>query len=205
SSTLNRSALLRAVTTTGETSACTATGYSWRFTRVANCDGTAIPGQTPVVYTSTGVYLSLYVPFPNGTYPLPNIGYWKVEIAPIFSYGIGSYGPAQIIQVNNTASSSMLPEVAQSDERTEYIESVANVYPNPGNGDRVVVATGTDAVITNWNVIDELGRRVEGYRVDSADGMRYELSFDTALANGLYYISWMEDGEMKSERWMVSR
>ena len=99
----------------------------------------------------------------------------------------------------------MLPEVAQSDERIEDMESIANVYPNPGNGERVVVSTNTDAVITNWNVIDEVGRKVEGYRVDSADGMRYEFTFTNTLANGLYYISWMENGEMKSERWMVSK
>jgi hypothetical protein len=203
--TLNRSSLLRAVTTTGQSSACSAVSYNFRFTRVADCAGTAIPGEVPFVRSSSSTYLSLNVAFPNGTFPMPNIGYWKVEIAPVFSYGATAYGPSQTIKVNNTAASMMLPEVAQSEERMDVMESMATVYPNPGNGQHVVVSTDTESVVTNWNVIDELGRKVEGYSIISMDGSRYEVSFPNTLANGLYYISWFADGEVKSVRWLVAK
>jgi hypothetical protein len=203
--TLNRSALLRAVTTTGQSSACTAVSYNFRFTRVADCAGTAIPGETPFVVSSNSTYLSLYVPFPNSTYPLPNLGYWKVEIAPVFSYGATAYGPARVIQVNNTASSMMLPETADLDERIETEDAIFGVYPNPGNGDYAIVVTNTDAMVTNWNVVDELGRKVEGYHILSAGPGRYEIRFANSLANGLYYISWISEEEVSSVRWLVSR
>jgi hypothetical protein len=147
----------------------------------------------------------LYTAFPNGSFPLPNLGYWKVEIAPVFSYGAMGYGPSQIIQVNNTASSAMLPEVAHSDERRIEDEMIVSVYPNPGDGKRVVVSSNSESIITNWSVMDELGRKVEGYVVRPLDGARYELVFDRAQANGLYFISWYANEEVSSARWMVAR
>jgi hypothetical protein len=203
--TLNRSALLRAVTTTGQSSACSATSYNFRFTRVADCAGTAIPGQTSFVVSSTSTWLSLNVPFPNSTYPLPNLGYWKVEIAPVFAYGATAYGPAQIIQVNNTGASPMAPETGNWEERLSLSSESLSVYPNPGNGDYAVVQIDSDEGVTNWSVIDELGRRVEGYQVSPIDANRYEIRFANSIANGLYFISCVSNGEVKSVRWLVSR
>jgi hypothetical protein len=115
------------------------------------------------------------------------------------------YGPSQIIQVNNTASSTMLPEVSPSQERSMEEEVIASIYPNPGDGKRVVVSTNSESIITNWSVMDELGRKVEGYQVRPLDGARYELVFDRAQANGLYFISWYANEEVSSARWMVAR
>jgi hypothetical protein len=205
SSTLNRSAYLRAVPSTGSSQACSATGYNFRFTRVADCAGTAIPGESPFVVSSTSAFLLLYTPFPNSTYPLPNLGYWKVEIAPVFSYGATAYGPAQIIQVNNTGASPMEPQTDNPSERMSMSAEMLSVYPNPGNGDYAVVQIDNESVISNWNIIDELGRRVEGYQVLPIDGNRYELRFNSSIANGLYYISCVSNGEVRSVRWLVSR
>jgi hypothetical protein len=203
--TLNRSALLRAVTTTGASSACSAIGYNFRFTRVADCAGTAMSGVTPFVVSTTGTYLSLNAAFPNGVFPLPNLGYWKVEIAPVFSYGATAYGPAQIIQVNNTGASPMAPETGNPEERLTLSSELLSVYPNPGNGDYAVVQIDSETAITNWSVIDELGRRVEGYQVLPIDANRFEIRFAQSIANGLYFISCVSNGEVKSVRWLVSR
>jgi hypothetical protein len=205
SATLNRSALLRAVTTTGQSSACSAISYNFRFTRVADCAGTVLSGVTPFVVNTTGTYLSLYAAFPNGVFPLPNLGYWKVEIAPVFSYGATAYGPAQIIQVNNTGASPMAPETGNSEERLSLSSESLSVYPNPGNGDYAVVQLDSDEGVTNWSVIDELGRRVEGHQVSPIDANRYEIRFAHSIANGLYFISCVSNGEVKSVRWLVSR
>jgi hypothetical protein len=128
-----------------------------------------------------------------------------VEIAPVFSYAATAYGPSQIIKVNNTAASMMLPEVAESEDRMDMMDAVASVYPNPSNGQFVIVSTETESVVTNWSVIDELGRKVEGYSIISMDGTRYEVSFSNTLANGLYYISWFADGEMKNVRLLIAK
>jgi hypothetical protein len=203
--TLFRSTYLSAVPVTGNSNACGATSYNYRFTRVADCAGTAIPGVTPFVVSSTSAYLSLYAAFPNGIYPLPNLGYWKVEIAPVFSYGATTYGPARVIQVNNTATSTMLPEGAIASERTEELDATSELYPNPGDGGRVIVVAPSEMPITQWAVFDELGRKVEGYHVIPMDGTRYEFVFDQPLAGGLYYISWLADGEMQHRKWTVSK
>jgi hypothetical protein len=203
--TLNRSSSLRAVATNGQSLACSAISYNYRFTRVADCAGTAISGVTPFVVSSTSTYLSLYVAFPNGIYPLPNLGYWKVEIAPVFSYGATAYGPSRVIQVNNTAASAMLPEIAETQERSEAFEGSVSIYPNPGDGQRVMVSTDTESVITQWSVTDELGRKVEGYQVIPMDGSRYELSFNNTLANGLYFVAWESQGQRRNMKWLVNR
>ena len=201
--TLNRSSWLRVVTTTGQSNACTAVSYNFRFTRVADCAATAIPNEVPFIVSSPNTYLALSVAFPNSAYPLQNIGYWKVETAPVFSYAAGVYGPSQTIRVNNTAASMMLPEVEQSGMRMDVSETIATAYPNPGNGQFVVVSSESKSVVTNLNVIDELGRKVEGYSIISLDGLRYEVSFPNTLTNGLYYISWYQNDTPCSLKWLV--
>jgi hypothetical protein len=203
---LSRSTYLVGAPVTGGTNACGAISFNYRFTRVTDCTGSSTIGTSFVVSTpGASPYLSLYIAFPNGIYPFPNVGYWKVEIAPVFSYGATAYGPAQIIQVNNTALSSMLPETAQLDERVETQDAVTGVYPNPGTGDYAIVYTDSDLLITNWSIMDELGRKVEGYEVLPIDDSRYEIRFANSMANGLYYISWVSDYEVNSVRWLVSR
>jgi hypothetical protein len=162
-------------------------------------------GVTPFVVNTTGTYLSLYAAFPNGVFPLPNLGYWKVEIAPVFSYGATAYGPSQIIQVNNTGSSPMAPETGNPQERLSLSYESLSVYPNPGNGDYAVVQIDSDEGVTSWSIIDELGRRVEGYQLSPIDANRYEIRFANSIANGLYFISCVSNGEVKSVRWLVSR
>ncbi|MFN5295978.1 MAG: MopE-related protein, partial [Flavobacteriales bacterium] len=206
--TLNRSALLRAVTTTGASSACSATSYNFRFTRVADCAGTVIPGVTPFVVSSSSTYLSLNVPFPNGLYPLPNLGYWKVEIAPVFTYGATAYGPARVIQVNNTATSSMLPEEELAEMERLLQEGNAGqaaiVYPNPGNGERVFISLSDEAEIVNCRIFDEMGRVVDGFLVTRISGTAALVEFNQRLASGVYHIQWSTGTEQQATRWIVT-
>jgi len=203
--TLFRSTYLAATPVAGNTNACGAIAYNYRFTRVTDCTGTTTSGSPFVVTTpNASAFLSLYAAFPNSTYPLPNLGYWKVEVAPVFSYGATAYGPPQVIQVNNTASSTMLPEEAIAAERSETIAANIELYPNPGDGGRVIVSAPSEMPITQWAIFDELGRKVEGYQVIPMDDVHYELVFDNALATGLYYITWQADGEMQNKKWVVS-
>jgi hypothetical protein len=203
--TLFRSSYLAAVSITGNSNACSAIAYNYRFTRVTDCTGATTSGSPFVVTTSNASpFLLLNTAFPNSTYPLPNLGYWRVEVAPVFSYGATAYGPPQVIQVNNTASSTMLPEEAIAAERSETIAANIELYPNPGDGARVIVSVPSEMPITQWAIFDELGRKVEGYQVIPMDDVHYELVFDNALAAGLYYITWQADGEMQNRKWVVN-
>jgi hypothetical protein len=206
SATLARSTFLRAVTTTGQSNACSATGYNFRFTRVADCAGTAIPGETSFVVSSTTTYLALGNPFPNSLYPLPNLGYWKVEIAPIFTYGATAYGPARIIQVNNTGASMMLPETAEADERSEEVDQTmdAELFPNPGNGDLVTLAVKSDFDARYLTVTDQLGRTITSFTSTVQAGEYVQIRFDNTLAAGVYFISLFEGDDRVVKRWVVN-
>jgi hypothetical protein len=203
--TLNRSAMLRAVTTTGQSLACSATGYNFRFTRVADCAGTTIPGVTPFVVSSASTYLSLNVAFPNGLYPLPNLGYWKVEIAPVFAYGATAYGPARVIQVNNTSTSPMLSDgdVAEM-ERMLQENRAAIVYPNPGTGERVFIALDGEEEISNYRIFDEMGRVVDGFLLTRISGTAAVVEFNQRLAAGVYHIQWSNGTTQQATRWIVT-
>ena len=192
----------------GNSSACGAISYNYRFTRVADCAGTAISGVTPFVVSSTSTFLSLYVAFPNGIYPLPNLGFWKVEIAPVFSYGATAYGPARVIQVNNTATSSMLPEEELAEMERLLQEGNAGqaaiVYPNPGNGERVFISLSDEAEIVNCRIFDEMGRAVDGFLVSRISGTAAVVEFNQQLASGVYHIQWSNGAKQQSTRWIVT-
>jgi hypothetical protein len=158
--------------------------------------------------SSTSTYLSLYVAFPNGLFPLPNLGYWKVEIAPVFSYGATAYGPARVIQVNNTATSSMLPEeeLAEMERLLQEgnADQAAIVYPNPGNGERVFISLSDEAEIVNCRIFDEMGRAVDGFLVSRISGTAAVVEFNQQLASGVYHIQWSNGTETKTTRWIVT-
>jgi hypothetical protein len=204
--TLYRATYLAGTPVSGQTSACGAVSFNYRFTRVTDCTGTTTIGTPFVVSTPTAsAYLSLYIAFPNGIYPLPNVGYWKVEIAPVFSYGATAYGPAQVIKVNNTSLSTMLPDVAQASERTEEVDAAeAMLYPNPGNGEFVMLSLTADADFRGLRVFDQLGRSITEFEVFMVDNRHIQIRPYAPLAAGIYHVQWQSGTDTQSQRWIVS-
>jgi hypothetical protein len=204
--TLFRATYLTGAPVSGQGNACGAIAYNYRFTRVTNCTGTTTIGTSFVVTSPAATpYLSLYNAFPNGIYPLPNVGYWKVEIAPVFSYGATAYGPAQVIKVNNTSLSTMLPDVAQASERTEEVDAAeAMLYPNPGTGEYVMLSLTADADFRGLRVFDQLGRSITEFEVFMIDNRHIQIRPYAALASGIYHIQWQSGTDTQSHRWIVS-
>jgi hypothetical protein len=155
--TITRSTFLIGTAVSSNTIICGATGYRYRFTKVTDCTGVTTaglpftsntPGSTP--------FLNLTAVFPS---TLPSVGYWRVEIAPIFSHGLGNYGPAQVIQVTGTSASMMLPELnegmdadkSQSEhERPNFSNNVAGDW---GPAQVIAVSGSADSQMLD----DELG------------------------------------------------
>jgi hypothetical protein len=155
--TITRSTFLIGTAVSSNTIICGATGYRYRFTKVTDCTGVTTaglpftsntPGSTP--------FLNLTAVFPS---TLPSVGYWRVEIAPIFSHGLGNYGPAQVIQVTGTSASLMLPELnegmdadkSQSEhERPNFSNNVAGDW---GPAQVIAVSGSADSQMLD----DELG------------------------------------------------
>lgn len=209
SAVLTRSMYLIGTPVTGAGNVCGATSYTYRFTQVTNCTGLTTIGLPFEVQTlSNTPYMILALAFPTPTYPLANIGIWKVQIRPNFTYGNGVYGPAQQIQVNGTSVSMMDP--ADQDmidfERSATMQMNTGIYPNPGNG--ALVNINITDVVSNEvfvKIVDALGRTVYTNRYAVDGGLNTTIVFEQPLASGLYMVEFIVDGVSIVERMMVGK
>ncbi|MBL0316552.1 MAG: T9SS type A sorting domain-containing protein [Flavobacteriales bacterium] len=188
---LSRNSYLIATPVVVGANACGAVNYTFRFTQISAC-GAGTVGLPFTVTTPTNTpYLSLLLAFPTPSYPLANMGKWRVEVRPNFSYGSGAYGPAQDIQVNNTSLGAMSPDDNDliEAERGYAISPVAMVYPNPSTGEEVTIVVN-HLVSENIQVriTDAAGRLVYN-RSFIADGiLNTNLDFTEPLSAGIYFV-----------------
>lgn len=202
--TLTRSTFLMGTAVAGNTIICAATGYRYRFTKVTDCTGTTTaglpftqdtPGNTP--------FLNLAIVFPSA---LPNLGYWRVEIAPIFSYGLGNYGPARVIQVTGTSASMMLPELNEGMDaaKSDTEEPQLGIYPNPNNGDMVNVNL-TDLTEDRLDIViyDAMGKMVHQYQFAVEQSLNTILVFNEKLVSGVYTMEFRCGDRFVTRRMVV--
>ncbi|MFM7104373.1 MAG: T9SS type A sorting domain-containing protein, partial [Flavobacteriales bacterium] len=131
--------------------------------------------------------------------------YRDVRIRPNFSYGAGVYGPVQRIRVNGTAAGTTIEEVTESDAMRSDNEASANIYPNPNSGDMVNINLfGVEGAVA-VRVIDATGRIVytETYFVEGS--LNTIATFAEPLAAGVYNIEFNSNGNVTTERMMVTR
>jgi hypothetical protein len=201
---ITRSTFLVGTAVTGNTIICGATGYRYRFTKVTDCTGTVTaglpftqdtPGSTP--------FLNLASVFPSA---LPNVGYWRVEIAPIFSYGLGNYGPAQTIQVTGTSASMMLPETNEGfdAEKSNDAGALSGIYPNPNNGEMVYInVSGLDDNALDLRIFDAFGKLVTEKQYAVEGSLNTVLVFEQRLVSGLYTIELRSGSTILKEKMVV--
>ena len=198
--TLTRAAYL-AGTRIGSQSLCGATSYTYRFTQVVSCSDATVVSVVPSEFNSSSPYLSLGV-LPN----LGSLGAWSVQIRPNFGATNGSYGPAQTIQVSGTASASgMLEEGAVvAEERSLEIDAQGSIYPNPSNGSMIALNfTDLTSNQVQVRIMDAMGREVfnTAYSVDGS--LNQIITFNQALAAGVYMVEMMDGSNLVSERMIV--
>jgi hypothetical protein len=187
---------------TGDPKACGVQSYTYEFTQVVSCaDGTTI-SVLPSLYNTTGAtpYLQLGV-LPN----LGNTGAWNVRIRPNFSYGDGTFGPVQRIQVAGTTASGELEyELADAEKELEVDMATATIYPNPSNGEFMnVTLSDLEKGELQVRVLDAAGRSVTS-RVFAVEGSFYTtLTFDEKLNAGVYMIETRNAGRVQTQRLVV--
>ena len=187
---------------TGDPKACGVQSYTYEFTQVVSCaDGTTI-SVLPSLYNTTGAtpYLQLGV-LPN----LGNTGAWNVRIRPNFSYGEGTFGPVQRIQVAGTTASGELEyELADAEKELEVDMATATIYPNPSNGEFMnVTLSDLEKGELQVRVLDAAGRSVTS-RVFAVEGSFYTtLTFDEKLNAGVYMIETRNAGRVQTQRLVV--
>jgi hypothetical protein len=186
----------------GDPKACGVQSYTYEFTQVVSCsDGTTV-SVVPSTYTTAGStpYLQL------GVLPLGlTTGAWNVRISPNFSYGSGTYGPMQRIQVAGTAASGeLLYEVVDAEKELEVEANTSSIYPNPSNGDFVNVSlSNLEKGQLQLRVLDAAGRAVTT-RVYTVEGSwNTTLTFDEKLNAGVYMIETRNAGRVQTQRLVV--
>jgi hypothetical protein len=182
---------------------CGVQSFTYEFTQVVGCSNGTPVSVLPAEYTTNNAspYLPLGV-LPN----LPSTGVWNVRIRPNFSYGSGTYGPPQRIQVLNTSASSMLPEGAMESENRSVItgSEVWLIYPNPCRGKLVHVSMGDVQKGTlQLRVLDAASRVVTARTYTVEDSFNTELVFDEQLSAGVYMIEVTNEGSARMQRLIV--
>lgn len=190
-----------AATRVGNTPLCGATSYTYEFTQVVSCSDATIVSVVPSEFNSPSPYINLGV-LPN----LGSLGAWSVRIRPNFGATNGSYGPPQTIQVLGTASASgMLEEGAVvAEERSLEIDAQGSIYPNPSNGSMIALNfTDLTSNQVQVRIMDAMGREVFNttYGVDGS--LNQIITFNQALAAGVYMVEMMDGSNLVSERMIV--
>jgi hypothetical protein len=202
--TITRSTFLIGTAVSSNTIICGATGYRYRFTKVTDCTGVTTaglpftsntPGSTP--------FLNLTAVFPS---TLPSVGYWRVEIAPIFSHGLGNYGPAQVIQVTGTSASLMLEEINEGQDAEKMKNSFGEIglYPNPNDGEMVNLnMTGLNEDELEFRIYDAMGKLIQEYQFIVDGSLNTVLVFSEKLTSGCYTIEFRSGDQIKTQRMVV--
>jgi hypothetical protein len=188
-------------TRVGNTALCGATSYTYKFTQVVSCADPTVVSVVPTEYNATSPYLNLGV-LPN----LGSLGAWSVQIRPNFGATNGSYGPAQTIQVLGTASASgMLEEGAVvAEERSLEIDAQGSIYPNPSNGSMIALNfTDLTSNQVQVRIMDAMGREVFNAAYGVEGSLNQIITFNQALAAGVYMVEMMDGSNLVSERMIV--
>ncbi len=201
--TLLRSNYLIGTPVTGSPNVCSATGYTYEFTQVVSCSDATPVSLFPLEYSTPGAtpYLPLGV-----LQMMTGQGAWSVRIRPNFSYGSGIYGPSQLIRVNNTAASAMLPEEMFFDEEEKSLLTTptASVFPNPFTGEDLHVSLiGLTVDRVGIEMFDETGRMIYNHAYSVQGTFSTTVLFDQPLSAGVYLMRFLMGEEVRTERVVV--
>jgi hypothetical protein len=186
---------------------CGATNYTFKFTPASDCAGT--PNGLSFEYTSANRNIALNFPaantVPAGNSILPQ-SYYIVEVRPNFGIGgvfQGSFGSPSVIFIGGEASESnqfVAPNVIST------ADPMANwsVFPNPGNGQHVLIEYQLESNESAQIIVrDALGRVLDSRQFTSQESGVMELVFSEALAKGMYLIEFNSNSKRECVRWIV--
>ena len=183
---------------------CGVTNWKWEFTEL-DAGGNTV--GIPIVYfrgaASNYVNLSLVVALQYGkTY--------AVRTAPVFSYGTGAYGPIQNMCIVGSAGMVLEQgsEVNGNATRDMLVANEVNMslYPNPTHGTDVNInLSGVTSDNVQIRVVDAMGRQVWSNRYAVDGVLNTNITFQRPLANGLYFVEAIYNGELQTQRLMVQK
>ncbi|MEY3850638.1 MAG: Secretion system C-terminal sorting domain [Bacteroidota bacterium] len=91
--------------------------------------------------------------------------------------------------------------------RTETTNEVnMSLYPNPTHGTDVNInLSGVESDNVQIRVVDAMGRQVWSNRYSVSGVLNTNITFERPLANGLYMVEAIFNGEVQTQRMMVQK
>jgi hypothetical protein len=180
---------------------CGVVNYKWTFTRT---DVAELPFDHYRGAANRFLALSTVAGLvPGATY--------NVVVTPVFSYGEGVAGPVQCLSIVGPVS--MLLDSANNTEENDAankaisLDAVAvGIYPNPNNGDMVNVnLAGMEQSVILVDITDATGKTIYSEQYSVEGSLNTVITFDQPLANGVYFVNFTSDKEVRTERLVVQR
>lgn len=202
--------LLRSTILRTDPFVCGVTNYTYEFTPTSGCAnyaGTGLP------FTHTNVSRNIPLNFTGATTsPLGQTiqpqSYYIVRVRPNFGVGgtnPGTWGTPRIIYIGGT----LMTEYTDEEEQPMLTETVVaadvEVYPNPGNGSIIQLASSDMNGEVRIELFDQFGRLVAQNVVFAESGLQMQWQMDQPLANGLYHIRVLNDGQWIDKKYLVTR
>ncbi|MFN5091771.1 MAG: MopE-related protein [Bacteroidota bacterium] len=177
---------------------CGAINWKWKFQEI---DGNGIPIGLPIEHLRNAASNTLNL----GTVAaLQNGKTYQVQTAPVFGFGVGSYGPIQTMCIIGLATVANDNSQRITYENTDNLDLI-QVYPNPVNGNQITIQLS--------NEMEEDYRQIQ---LTSMMGQQIVLpilvyngigriDLPDYFGNGIYMLELMNGKNTISKRIMVTR
>jgi hypothetical protein len=183
---------------------CGTTNWRWEFTEL---DAQSNPVGLPITvnrgaasnYINLGTVLQLQY---GKTY--------SVRTAPILSYTGTDYQWGTPFCMSIVGSAGMIADGSQAANQAVRMETTNEVnmslYPNPTHGTDVNInLSGVESDNVQIRVVDAMGRQVWSNRYSVSGVLNTNITFERPLANGLYFVEAIFNGEVQTQRMMVQK
>jgi hypothetical protein len=179
-------------------SVCGTARYLWEMSMVLPLTSLPLEVQGPVG-GSRVLMLSAVSGMANGQR-------YDVRIASKHVDGVteSTFGTSQCVKTIGAAGMPTIEEEVNMYERSENGITTA-IYPNPNNGQTVNFSINGLEGSLNLKVTDATGREVYNNLYMVEGSLNTTLDFGQTLADGVYMVEMMQNGELKTMRMVVSK
>jgi hypothetical protein len=183
---------------------CGATNWRWEFTELnAQNQPVGLPITVNRGAASNFINLGTVLQLQYGkTY--------SVRTAPILSYTGTNYQWGTPFCMSIVGTAGMIADGSQAANQAVRMETANEVnmslYPNPTHGTDVNInLSGVDSDNVQIRVVDAMGRQVWSNRYSVSGVLNTNITFERPLANGLYMVEAIFNGEVQTQRMMVQK
>jgi hypothetical protein len=177
---------------------CGAINWKWKFQEI---DGNGIPVGLPIEHLRNAASNTLNL----GTVAaLQNGRTYQVQTAPVFGFGVGTYGPIQtmcIIGLSTVANENNQRITYENNDNLDLIQ----VFPNPVNGNQITIQLSNEMedYYRQIQLISMMGQQFT-LPINMYNGVG-KIDIPDYFSNGIYMLELNDGKKTISKRIMVTR